>query len=77
MRCTITIINRSEAERNAALGIEQEPETGLTDFWVKDEFIESFWIDALDGEIVFSVRGDDYRTAYTDALFKEFKAIIG
>jgi len=76
MKCKITIVNRAETERLESLGMDGEPATDLTDFWVRNELIESFWIDKYDNEIVFSVNGSDYRTEYTMALFNQFKSII-
>jgi len=76
MKVQILIQDRRQAEQNEVLGIEASPACEFTDFWFRDEMVESFWIDKKDNEIVFSISGSDYRTPYSEKTFTHFKSII-
>jgi len=76
MKVKVMVQDRREAERNEAMGLDCEPSFELEDFWFRDSYLESFWIDKCDNEIVFSLSGTDYRTPYSDNLFAKFKAIF-
>ena len=76
MRVKIIIQDNKKAQEAERMGLEHKPEYSYTDFWFKDNLLESFWVDESDGDIVFSLNGDDYRTPYTDKLFQQFKEIV-
>ena len=76
MRVKILIQNKKESEKMEAMGLESEPVFFLTDFYFKEDLVESFWVDEEDEDIVFSLNGDDYRTPYTEALMLKFKEIL-
>jgi len=68
--------NPKKTKEDEIIGREVEPIFELTDFWVRDELIESFWVDHKDEHIIFSIHGDDYHTPYTEALLKKFKSLF-
>ena len=76
MKVKIAIQDRGKMKEAEDLGIEIDPVITYTDFWFKDALLESFWVDEVDNEIVFSIGGDDYRTPYTDTKFSKFMDII-
>ena len=76
MKIQIIIQENTKSEIDEIIGKESEPIFEYTDFWVKDELIESFWVDKKGGQIIFSVRGDDYHTPYSDKTFKLFLSLF-
>ena len=76
MKVEILITNNKLAKEYESMGIDKNPPMSYTDFWFRDELLESFWVDVEDQEIVFSIGGDDYRTPFTDEKFSHFKRLI-
>jgi len=76
MKVEILITDNRVAKEYESMGIDKAPPMSYTEFWFRDELLESFWVDHEDKEIVFSIGGDDYRTPYTVEKLNKFKAIV-